>query len=116
VTHWTLRETEEGLRLIPGEQRRKFGSERLSWMELLYRQLAAVRVFVLFFPSRFDQPTDMQVMEALRRFGSNAPADTSVNFWGPRGSGVRSRSRILRADVATGSRARLGALAQGGGS
>ena len=40
-----------------------------------------MRVFVLYFPSRFDLAADQHAEESLRAFGEQTGATTSVNFW-----------------------------------
>ncbi len=80
VTRWRLRHTADGLRL---GQLRAFGSEAFTWADLLTGSLADVRVFALYFPSRFDLPVDTAATEALRAFGAATPKSTSVDFWDP---------------------------------
>ena len=77
---WKLDETERGLNLKQANLRAT-GSERFTWAELLYGKLGAVKIFVIYFPSRFDLPVDAQAMEALKAFGKNTGVDTSVNTW-----------------------------------
>lgn len=60
---------------------RDFGSRKLIWAHLLYRRLAFVDVYVIYFPSRFDLNVDKVVEETLREFGTNTGKRTSVNFW-----------------------------------
>jgi hypothetical protein len=62
---------------------RGFGSEELTWADLLYRQVSAVKVYALYFPTRFELPVDTAATEALRAFGRLTGAGTSVNFWDP---------------------------------
>lgn len=78
---WRLEETDNGLRLKQEDKRREKGSERFTWAELLYGKLALVKVYAIYFPSRFDLPVDNQAMDALKVFGKNTGPDTSVNFW-----------------------------------
>jgi hypothetical protein len=80
VAKWRLRRTETGLRL---GQLRALGSERFTWADLLRVPLAAVRVYVLYFPSRFNLPVDAAATEALRVFGPATSEQTSVDFWDP---------------------------------
>jgi hypothetical protein len=70
------------LRLAPVVTR-DLGSEAFTWAELLYGKLSSVRVFVLYFPSRFDLPVDTSVETALRAFGERSSTSTLVNFWDP---------------------------------
>jgi hypothetical protein len=77
---WRLRRTETGLRL---GQVRAFGTERFTWADLLRVPLAAVRVYVLYFPSRFDLPVDAAATESLRNFGPATSELTNVDFWDP---------------------------------
>jgi hypothetical protein len=78
---WRLRRTETGLRL---GQVRSFGTEKFTWADLLRVPLAAVRVYALYFPSRFDLPVDAAASESLRLFGDATSERTSVDFWDPR--------------------------------
>jgi hypothetical protein len=80
TTRWRLRHTESGLRL---GQLRQFGSEAFTWADLLAGTLDSVRVFVLYFPSRFALPVDEAAAESLRLFGAATPQTTSVDFWDP---------------------------------
>lgn len=75
-----IQETPSGLRLVSVPMR-TFGTEEFTWADLLYTALAPVRVYTLYFPSRFDTDLDATVMESLRTFGTNTPKTTSVNFW-----------------------------------
>jgi hypothetical protein len=79
---WQVEETSEGLKLSR-PTRRTFGSERFTWADLLYRKLASVKVYVIYFPSRFNLDMDAAVIKALRTFGENTGPSTSVNFWDP---------------------------------
>jgi len=45
--------------------------------------LAAVRVYVLYFPSRFNLPVDAAATESLRFFGPATSELTNVDFWDP---------------------------------
>ena len=45
---WQVEETPEGLKLAR-PTRRTFGSERFTWADLLYRKLALVQVYVIYF-------------------------------------------------------------------
>lgn len=78
MTSFSLRETDDGLRLEPN---RSFGVESFTWAHLLYGRLEEVKIYVLYFPSRFDRPEDETVTALLRTFGDRTAADTSVNFW-----------------------------------
>ena len=78
---WRLRRTEAGLRL---GQVRAFGAEQFTWADLLRLPLAAVRVYALYFPSRFDLPVDEAATSSLRLFGQQTSDTTSVDFWDPR--------------------------------
>jgi hypothetical protein len=80
VTGWKVEQTADGLRCVPVTLRR-LGSEELTWANLLYVQLAASTVFVLYFPSRFDLDVDAQAREALTTFGRATGEATRVNFW-----------------------------------
>jgi hypothetical protein len=80
---WQVEETPDGLKLAR-PTRRTFGSERFTWADLLYRKLASVQVYVIYFPSRFNLDLDTTVMQALRTFGENTGPGTSVNFWDPK--------------------------------
>jgi len=77
---WRVKDGPTGLRLGSVTDL-GFESERLSWAELLLLRLRHVQVFVLYFPSRFDLECDTLVEDALRTFGKNTGAATSVNFW-----------------------------------
>lgn len=78
---WRLRRTGAGLRL---GQVRAFGTELFTWADLLRLPLAAVRVYALYFPSRFDLPVDEAATSSLRLFGQQSSDTTSVDFWDPR--------------------------------
>ena len=82
MTEWRVEESPEGLRLAP-VTRRSLGSEELTWADLLYFQLAASTVFVLYFPSRFGLEVDTLAHQALTTFASATGTDTLVNFWDP---------------------------------
>jgi hypothetical protein len=56
---------------------------RRSLENLLYDELDGVKVFTIYFPSRFNLDTDAVVEKGLRIFGDNTSNDTSVNFWDP---------------------------------
>ncbi len=79
---WRLENNEDSLRLSPVTYR-GLGSQAQTWADLFARQLEDVRVFVLFFPSRFDTETDAVAMDTLRSFGTHTGAATSVRFWDP---------------------------------
>src|SRR5207248_2924361 len=81
---WETEATPDGLRLRKRAGRRALDSTGLTWAHLLYRDLAKVEAFVLYFPSRFDQALDEACKQALRSFGENTGEATSVNFWDPR--------------------------------
>jgi hypothetical protein len=55
----------------------------LTWEKLLVSQLSDVRVFVLYFPSRFDTEADRDASEMLRTFGAHTGNHTCVSFWDP---------------------------------
>ena len=78
---WRLRQTETGLQL---GQLRAFGTETFTWADLLRGPLGAVRVYALYFPSRFGLPVDAEATQSLRIFGDATSGLTSVNFWDPR--------------------------------
>jgi hypothetical protein len=77
-----LQETTQGLRLVSVEMR-SAGSSSLTWAELLAARLSTVRVFVLYFPSRFDLGVDTTVRAALEAFGRQTSDQTSVSSWDP---------------------------------
>src|SRR5215813_6244682 len=77
---WRLRRTETGLRL---GQLRSIGTGAFTWEDLLRGQLSAVRIFALYFPSRFNLPVDLAATESLRLFGNATSGLTSVDFWDP---------------------------------
>ncbi|HEY3078618.1 MAG TPA: hypothetical protein VGM69_01805 [Chloroflexota bacterium] len=79
---WRVEETPGGLRLAPVTMR-GLGSEEMTWADLLYRQVSSVKVYALYFPTRFDLGVDTVATEALRAFGAHTGAGTSVNFWDP---------------------------------
>ena len=82
MSGWRLAgDATSGLRL---ETTRGFGHDQFTWEDLLYSQLTDVRLYVLYFPSRFDLPADEHCMHLLRTFGDNTSTATSVNFWDPR--------------------------------
>jgi hypothetical protein len=62
---------------------RALGTEAFTWADLLDGSLGSVRVFALYFPSRFGLPVDTATIEALRVFGTATPKSTSVDFWDP---------------------------------
>jgi hypothetical protein len=76
--------SDQGLRLTEAPPKRGFGEDTFTWADLLYFRLAEVRLYVLYFPSRFGLPLDATCMDLLRTFGENTPISTSVNFWDPR--------------------------------
>jgi len=80
AARWRLRHTDTGLRL---SKLRAFGTDTFTWADLLRGPLSSVRVYVLYFPSRFDLPVDKAVTESLRIFGGATSKDTSVDFWDP---------------------------------
>jgi hypothetical protein len=80
--NWKFVETDKGARMEQAALR-AMGEEQFTWAHLLYGKLATVRVGLFYFPSRFDTDTDRAVIEALRAFGQNTGADTSVNIWDP---------------------------------
>jgi hypothetical protein len=80
AARWRLRRTPTGLRL---GQLRSFGTDAFTWADLLRGPLGPVRVYALYFPSRFDLPVDAAATESLRVFGRATSANTSVDFWDP---------------------------------
>lgn len=82
MSAWRVEEAAGGLRLAE-VRRRALDSEALTWADLLYRRLDAVRVYVLYFPSRFDLPVDAGVRAALEAFGRATGPATSANTWDP---------------------------------
>ena len=82
MTEWRVEELPGGLRLTP-VSRRGLGSEELTWADLLYFQLAASTVLLLYFPSRFGLEVDTLAHEALTVFARATGTDTLVNFWDP---------------------------------
>jgi hypothetical protein len=60
---------------------RAMGDEQFTWAHLLYGKLGTVKVGIFYFPSRFGTAMDSAVIEALRAFGRNSGAATSVNIW-----------------------------------
>jgi hypothetical protein len=83
MTTWKLVEGPEGIRM-ESAQVRAMGEEEFTWAHLIYGKLAAVKVAIFYFPSRFDTTTDKTVIEALRTFAKNSGAAASVNFWDPK--------------------------------
>ena len=75
MTEWRVEESPDGLRLT-AVTRRGLGSEQLTWAELLYFQLAASTVLVLYFPSRFELAVDALAHEALTVFAPKAGSTT----------------------------------------
>jgi hypothetical protein len=57
------------------------GDKQFTWAELMYGKLGAVKVYTIYFPSRFDLSVDEQVMVSLKSFGKNTGVDTIVNSW-----------------------------------
>lgn len=82
MSTWIIQDTGTGLRLASVALRER-GSEEFTWADLLYSRLETVRVYVLYFPSRFNTDRDAIVTNSLREFGDNTPPSTSVNFWDP---------------------------------
>jgi hypothetical protein len=80
MTNWKLVDDGGRLRMEPAPLR-AMGEEQFTWARLLYGKLAAVKLGIFYFPSRFETPTDTAVIEALRVFGHNTGAATSVNIW-----------------------------------
>ena len=76
-----MRRTETGLLWLG--QLRAFGSDTFTWADLLQGWLSEVRVFALYFPSRFNLPVDAAASESLRLFGDATSELTSVDFWDP---------------------------------
>ena len=79
---WKVEDSAGGLRLSP-VTRRGLGSRELTWADLLHLELSAVRVYSLYFPSRFDLEVDSAAKAALESFGRQTGVDTSVDFWDP---------------------------------
>jgi hypothetical protein len=79
---WAVQQTPRGLRLAAVEMRAA-GSSALTWAELLAARLSTVRVYVLYFPSRFDLSVDSTVRAALDVFGRQTSDQTSVSSWDP---------------------------------
>jgi hypothetical protein len=79
---WAVQATPHGLRLAAIEMRATTTSP-LTWAELLGTRLSTVRVFVLYFPSRFDLGVDTTVRNALDAFGRQTSNQTSVSCWDP---------------------------------
>jgi hypothetical protein len=80
MASWRVEEGPQGLRLAK-VVRRSFGSEEMTWADLLQLRLSSVRVFVLYFPSHWDLEADARAEEALRAFGRLTGVETQVNFW-----------------------------------
>lgn len=80
MKRWKLVETDGGLRMVEVALR-AMGEERFTWAHLLYGKLGHVKVGVFFFPSRFETEADKKTIDALRAFGRNTAATTSVNVW-----------------------------------
>jgi len=79
---WAVHQTPHGLRLAEVELRAA-GSSSLTWAELLGTRLCTVRVYVLYFASRFDLTVDTTVRAALEAFGRQTSDLTSVSSWDP---------------------------------
>ncbi len=79
---WAAQSTPVGFRLVDVAVRSP-GSASLTWAELLSSHLLSVRVFVLYFPSRFDLDVDTGVRSALDAFGRQTSSETSVSCWDP---------------------------------
>jgi hypothetical protein len=62
---------------------RALGSTVLTWATLLNARLSSVRVYVLYFPSRFDLAVDASAEAALDTFARQTSDQTSVNTWDP---------------------------------
>jgi hypothetical protein len=82
VSTWRVESTAAGLSLAP-VVRRSLGSEEFTWADLFARDLARVRAYAIYFPSRFDLVVDQVATDALRAFGQRTGVGTSVNFWDP---------------------------------
>jgi len=82
---WTLIEDGGTIRMKP-EALRAMGDEQFTWAHLLYGKLGDLKVGIFYFPSRFAAPIDSAVIGALRTFGQNSGATTSVNIWDTRDS------------------------------
>jgi hypothetical protein len=83
VSVWRVIEGEQGTLRLEEVVRRGFGTERATWAELLALRLRSVRIYVVYFPSRFDLDLDGSIQAALRIFGTESGPDISVNFWDP---------------------------------
>jgi hypothetical protein len=79
---WAVQTTPNGLRLAEVETRAARSSS-LTWAELLGTRLSTVRVFVLYFPSRFDLGVDTAVRTALEPFARQTSGQTLVSGWDP---------------------------------
>ena len=72
--------TETGLRL---GQLRRLGTDTFTWADPLQGWLSEVRVFLLYFRSRFNLPVDATASESLWLFGDETSELTSVDFGDP---------------------------------
>src|SRR5262245_41332659 len=82
IVSWRLADAGSGLRL-ERVVRRALGASDFTWADLLARELAQVRVYAIYFPSRFDLAVDTTAAAALTAFGQRTGVGTSVNFWDP---------------------------------
>lgn len=80
MKNWKLVDNGVRLRMEPAALR-AMGDEQFTWAHLLYGKLGTVKLGIFYFPSRFGTATDTAVIEALRTFGRNSGAATSVNIW-----------------------------------
>jgi hypothetical protein len=79
---WAVQSTSTGLRLVSVSVR-AVGSTALTWASLLNTRLSNVRVYVVYFPSRFDLDVDANAAAALNTFARQTSDQTSVNTWDP---------------------------------
>jgi hypothetical protein len=80
---WAVQASPAGLRLVP-VRLRTAGSQELTWAALLSTRLSTVRVYVLYFPSRFELSVDGAAGAALEAFARQTSDQTSVNSWDPK--------------------------------
>lgn len=80
MNEWTLVKTESGI-CMKESKRRSNGSKKFTWANLIYKKLASVEVFIIYFPSRFELEVDDTVKKIITKFGENTGATTSVNIW-----------------------------------
>jgi hypothetical protein len=94
TTTWAVQQTPRGLQLA-AVQMRAASSSPLTWAELLAARLSAVRVYVLYFPSRFDLGVDTAVRSALETFGRQTSEQTSVSSWDPTDAHLEQALRLF---------------------